>query len=196
MKKLFVFFAIITMVLSACSDSAGENSATTKKSGNEKELASEQQDGPKEITGELGKAYDLNVYKSRSTEIKEKVRITLSNPHVETTLSDNADNINEKYDYLVIDVAIENVGDTETQSNRVDYTASINAYNANGVEITTIGGETKSDTYTMFQTGSLRPGGKNQGTLIKWINEGETPHEIAFESDLWGNGDTLMVKMD
>lgn len=194
MKKLFIFFAIITIVLSACSGE-DENSSTVKNSGNEKEVASEQRNGPKEIAGELGKAYDLTVYKGNSAEIDEKIKITLSNPHVEPALS-STDSLNEKYDYLVIDVAIENIGDTETQSNRVDYTASITAYNENGVEITTLGGETKSDKYAMFQTGSLRPGGKNEGTLIKWIKEGETPYEIAFESDLWGYGDTLMVKMD
>lgn len=194
MKKLFVFFAIITIVLSACSNS-DQNSATTENTGKADNKASEQQTGPKEISGELGKSYDLKVYKPKSSEIIEEIRVTLTNPHVETALP-NKDSLNEKYDYLVIDVAIENIGDTETKSHRVDYTASIEAYNENGVEITTIGGETESDIYDMFQTGSLRPGGKNEGTLIKWIEKGETPSEIIFESDLWGNGDSIIIKMN
>ncbi|MDQ0232066.1 DUF4352 domain-containing protein [Metabacillus malikii] len=178
MKKLSVLAILLLAFLAACS--SNEEGTTKKADTTTKEVTTEEtgvQKESKEVT--IDKPF--NVITSINPEKATELKMTVSNFEIvqgKSTVQED----NDKYDYAQFDVAIENIGEIEALETVVaNY--SFKFYNENGVEIEENNYIEQNLQGMTYNEASVRPGGKNEGTIIIPIPKGSEPAEMVYLSN-------------
>jgi hypothetical protein len=183
MKKVFVTTFIIAFLLTGCS---GSNTTTVKNS-NQNQQTYE----PKETNVKLGKEFKVEV-RNRSGEIKEKIKLKVDNVKVESNISPDQ-KTNEKYDFVGLDLYVENIGKTETNLFTVT-ASSFSVFNDKGKEISS--SPVISGDKVTYESAKLRPNGKNEGRIYLSIPKGEKVSEIIYYNHIIKeNSDKFVFKV-
>ncbi|MFC5735885.1 hypothetical protein [Cytobacillus gottheilii] len=184
--KLFVGLFMILLLI-GCNEET--NTAPQKNSeqeilGNKEQELSEN----KEHIISLGEEFTYNKRLGRDGNVKATLKVMVDNVRL-------VDGDDERYDYIAMDLSVENIGDKEANFLSLN---QCRIYDGNGKEIVPLAFQPNSE-YDTYSPADLRPGGKNVGTDVIAVNKGtgaDNIKEILFsENDGDFPGDKFVVNV-
>ncbi|MGF2618124.1 DUF4352 domain-containing protein [Rossellomorea aquimaris] len=182
MKRIATGLLTLGVLLAGCS---GNGAATANDTAKGKSEETERHiHEPTKQDVQFGETFTYITTESARHEVLDQLKMKVENMRIESNLGDRAE-LNEEFDYLLLDVSMENIGQSESD----DYTFSyrkFTLYNKNGMEIPTY---TSTSSLPEFMEGEfkgakLRPNGKNEGTIVVPFakDEGENISEIILDT--------------